>query len=262
MEPIEIIHGRKSMRKIILCNVCFNVNENNIDFWNGIAKWEKSTFSAIDSQVDHNTVFLDFGAWIGPITLYAASKARRVISFEPDPVAAAQLRENVMLNPSLAPKISIEERAVSPESGAVTMGARRAQGDSMSSVLHVNSKIQWKVESVTPNDIAQLIPLDAPVFLKMDIEGAEYKLAPGLKPLLSRPKVAVLISFHPHFAVPGHPRWHKTFPMTQRVFDVFRGFSIYRVDRHPLRRAQIVERLSMLSATYFEARHAWLFVKK
>jgi len=49
--------------------------------------------------------------------------------------------------------------------------------------------------------------------------------------------------------------------MTRRVFQVFKGFKMYRVDRRPLRRDPVIERLSSLSAAYFEARHSWLFVK-
>lgn len=251
------------MREIKFRDVCFSVIDQNPLFWNGLTAgtWENSTFSAIDFQVDRQTEFLDFGAWVGAITLYAASKARRVVSFEADPTAAANLRRNVALNPELAERISIVERAVSPTPESVVMGAKRAQGNSMSSALHVDAPVKWKVDAATPAAIAESIPFDAPLFVKIDIEGGEYRLAPALEPLLRRPKVAVLIAFHPHFAAGGHPRWHKTIPMTQRVFRVFRGFKVYRVDRGPLRRAPIVERLSSLSAAYFEARHSWLFVK-
>jgi FkbM family methyltransferase len=251
------------MREIRVRGACFSVDDQPSMFWDGLSAgtWENSTFSAIDAQVDRDTVFLDFGAWVGGVTLYAASKAGRVISFESDPIAAAQLRRNVALNPDLASRISIEERAVSPTPGPVTMGAMTRQGDSMSSALHIDSPIKWQVDGATPEAIAQMIAPDAPIFMKIDIEGGEYQLAPALAPLLRRPKVAALIAFHPQFAAGAHPRWHKTFPLTRRVFETFRGFKVYRVDRRRLRRAPIIEWLSSFSAAFFEARHAWLFVK-
>jgi FkbM family methyltransferase len=251
------------MREIKFRDVCFTVVDQNPLFWDGLTAgtWENSTFSAIDSHVDRETEFLDFGAWVGAVTLYAASKARRVVSFEADPIAAIKLRRNVALNPDLASRISIIERAVSPTPGPVMMGAKRMQGDSMSSALHVDSLVRWEVDAATPAAISETIPPDAPLFMKIDIEGGEYRLAAALWPLLRRPRVTVLIAFHPYFAAGGHPRWHKTVPMTRRVFQVFKGFKMYRVDRRPLRRDPVIERLSSLSAAYFEARHSWLFVK-
>jgi FkbM family methyltransferase len=261
MFPVEHV----PMREITFRNIRFNVNDQNSKFWDmlSVGQWEESTFGAIDSQIDADTTFLDFGAWIGPVTLYASTKALRVISFEPDPVAASRLRENVALNPALASKITIVERAVSSTPGALTMGARNAQGDSMSSVMNVNSDMRWSVQAVTPDEIARMVPADAPLFLKIDVEGAEYELAPSLAPLLSRAKVAALISFHPRIAAGDHFRWHKTFPMTQRVFRAFRGFRVNRVVGHSnfVRRARFVESLSKVSSAYFEAKATYLFVK-
>lgn len=258
-QPLE-----NAVREIRFRNSCFAVNDTDPWFWRGVTQgtWEASTFAAINSQIDADTTFLDFGAWIGAITLYAASKARQVIAFEPDPIAAGRLRDNVALNPQLAEKIVVEERAVSPQSGAVAMGAVGQQGDSMSSVLRANSPIAWKAEGITPAAIAQRFPPDAPLLIKIDIEGGEYQLAPALGPLLSRPKVAVLMAFHPHVVARNRLRWGPLISATQRVFRMFRGFATYRVDRRPLRRAPVIESLSAGRAAYFVARHSWLFVKK
>ena len=251
------------MQKVEIEGSAFNVSDKNFEFWELIraGKWEPATFRAIASQLHPDTVFVDFGSWIGPISLFAATKSARVYSFEPDPVAAQTLRENIALNPDLSTRMSVVERAVWPSAGTLKLGAKRAQGDSMSSVMHTNSSTTWDVETVTPDDVDKLLDKNAPVFLKIDIEGAEYAAVPAMGNILSRPDVAALVSFHPRFAAGNHFRWHKTFPLTHGVFRMFRGYRIYRVHKNSFRRARLMELLARLSLPIFETRITYLFIK-
>lgn len=233
------------------------------DFWSLVNEgvWEQSTFKALAAHLTPETTVLDFGTWIGPISLFAAARAKKVFSFEPDPAAAAEFKSNLALNPELAKRIVLIEKAVWPEGGTVRMGAKTAQGDSMSSVHHTGSSVTWDVPTITPSEIAAMLPPAGPVFIKIDVEGAEYQIAPALAPILQREGATALVSFHPHFAVGKHPRWHKTMPMTKRVFDIFPGAQIYRVDKKDVRRATWLERLAALPFPSFEARHSYLFVR-
>ncbi len=251
------------MPRIEIEGSAFNVTEAHAPFWDLIrsGRWEQATFRAIASQLRANTVFFDFGTWIGPISLFAATRAARVYSFEPDPVAAQAFRDNVACNPALAEKITPFERAIWPTPGVLKLGAKRAQGDSMSSVMHTGSSTTWDVPVTTPGDIEALIEPDAPIFLKIDVEGAEYEVIPALGKILSRPDVSALVSFHPRFAAGNHFRWHRTFPMTHRCFRMFRGFKVYRVHKNSFRRAPVVELLTWLSLPVFETRITYLFVK-
>lgn len=252
------------MPDIRIRNAAFSVVDGpQTPFWGRVSTghWEPGTFAAIESQLTPETIVLDFGAWIGPVTLFAASQAKQVIAFEPDPVAANELRANIALNPALAPKITVMERAVWPEKGAVRLGAKTAQGDSMSSVHHKGSAVSWSVETITPADIAALLPPEGPVFIKIDTEGAEYSIVPVLAPLLARKDVTALVSFHPRFAAGGHPRFHKTFPMTKRVFDVFSGFKVHRVHHASLARAPVIETLNRFGLAWFEAKTSYLFTR-
>lgn len=252
------------MPTITLHNARFEVSPGPQDaFWGRVNAgiWEASTFEAIHRSLTPETTVLDFGAWIGPVTLFAASKAKRVISFEPDPVAARELKANLALNPALAEKVTVVEKAVWPEAGSVRMGAKTAQGDSMSSVHHTGSAVSWEVPTITPAEIAAMLPAEGPVFVKIDVEGAEYAIVPTLAPLLARDNLTALVSFHPRFAAGGHPRWHKTFPMTKRVFDVFRGFRIFRVHKKHVTPAPWLEWLSALPFPSFEAKTTYLFVR-
>ena len=61
-------------------------------------------------------------------------------------------------------------------------------------------------------------------------------------------------------ATPGF-RLHRSFPMTKRVFDMFRGWQHYRVRRDSIRRAPRTEFLTRLPFPCFEAKSGYLFVK-
>lgn len=251
------------MQELAIGPARFVVTDDNAAFWPRVAQghWEPATFRAIGQHLTPETTVLDFGAWIGPITLFAASQARHVFSFEPDPEAARQLRANIACNPSLEPKISVIEKAVWPESGTIRLGAKGAQGDSMSSVHHKGSGITWEIQTITPEEIAALLPDKGAVFLKIDVEGAEYDIVPQLSRLVQRPDLAALVSFHPRFAAGGHPRFHKTFPMTARVFSVFRGFRVHRVHHSSIRQAILPEVMLNLGLPYFEAKTSYLFTR-
>lgn len=248
------------MREVRIGSAKFAVTDENAAFWDRAASghWEPATFEAIGANLTPETTVLDFGAWIGPVTLFAASLARRVISFEPDPEAARQLKANIALNPALAGKITVIEKAVWPTPGTLKLGAKKAQGDSMSSVHHTGSDVTWEVETITPGEIAALIDR-GPVFLKIDTEGAEYSIVPQLTNLAARTDLSALVSFHPRFAAGGHPRFHKTFPMTKRVFEVFRGYKVWRVHHKAVTRAVLPEMLLNLGLPYFEAKTTYLF---
>lgn len=250
--------------QVTTSGVTFRVSDQDANFWKHVNNdtWESSTYRAVASQTTPQTVFLDFGAWIGPISLFAAARGARVYSFEPDPVAASKLRENVALNPELSQRITIVEKAVWPVSGQLTFGARHAQGDSMSSIHHKTSDVTWQVDVITPEEAAALVPADSPLFLKIDIEGAEYQVIPEMGDLLTRPKLAALVSFHPRFVAGGHPRWHKTIPLTKRILDCFRGFECYLVHKNRFRRMPVVEALNNLGLAYMETRLSYMFVKR
>ena len=108
------------MRTIDCHGVSLHVIDDDIRFWDRVdaGTWEPTTFQVFDREIDAQTTVLDFGAWIGPTTLYAAARARRVIAFEPDPIAANHLRSNIAINPELAAKITVIEKAVAPQAGS------------------------------------------------------------------------------------------------------------------------------------------------
>jgi FkbM family methyltransferase len=168
-------------------------------FWQRAADgvWEPSTYAAIDRHVTADTVFLDIGSHIGAITLYAAHRASRVISVEADPRSLAMLEANIAVNPIVAGRITVVAKAIHPTRERVVLGSRAEGGDSMSSLVLTPFKTTWTVESVTPEDLAAMLPRDRPIFVKMDIERGEYLVVPRAGALWSHPHLVLLLSLHP-----------------------------------------------------------------
>jgi hypothetical protein len=89
------------------------------DFWAAYENgWEASTFAVLDDYLSppaQSPLLFDIGAWVGPITLWAASHNHaRVVAVEPDTAALYYLRANIGLlsPPALANIVAVEEAAV------------------------------------------------------------------------------------------------------------------------------------------------------
>jgi FkbM family methyltransferase len=189
----------------------FRVSDFQAEFWARVSRgeWEPETFKLLDHCVTPETVFLDVGSWIGPTLLYAAGRARLSLGFEPDPTAFRALAANVALNPHLNP-IRLFSSAISAHRGKTLMGSASTPGDSMSSLLFAGSAASWPVELRRIEDYESELPADAPLFLKIDIEGGEYDLLPALADFIRRRRPTVYLSLHPYFFIKpwhGRGRW-------------------------------------------------------
>ncbi len=194
-------------------------------------KWEPETLTLIDQYVSEATTFLDIGAWIGPLSLYAAGSAGKVIAFEPDPKAFNGLRENLAANPSLK-NVEPLHLFVGTSSGEITMGSRADGGDSQSSVLFGGGDNNaWQVKSIRLEDFLDNHRIDGPVFMKMDIEGAEYDLVPTLERVFDRHRPILFLSLHPfnlYLTIPG-----KTMPakIKRRLYVVQKHYTLLKTLR-------------------------------
>jgi FkbM family methyltransferase len=188
------------------------VADDQPTFWDKVESglWEPETLALIEDQITPGTTFLDLGAWVGPTALYAAARGARVIALEADPVALAQLRRNLAVNPVLARRIEVLARAVHATEGRVTFGARRKPGDSMSSVLVAPGAVTWVAEAITPAALAALVGAEERLFIKIDIEGCR-----------------VLLSLHPAILATVLPNAAQRETMTRRALEAFAGFNAH-----------------------------------
>lgn len=160
------------------------------DFW---GKWEDGSWEpdtkAWIQQLNPGDLFVDIGAWIGPVTLWALERGAYVIAIEPDPKAQFHLFNNLSLSQGqrTAKQLEIWPGAVTINGGPAKID--RISGDSQTHIADVGTPIEsWTLEHILGARIPKL--------LKMDVEGYETELAPAIMPFLGKHKVPVQISLH------------------------------------------------------------------
>lgn len=183
-----------------ICGRRFKVAPCERRFWEkaGAGKWEPYTFILLSRCLKKHMTYCDIGAWIGPTALFAARSVRRVVCFEPDPVAFGRLYTNIRLN--RLKHVTAFQAALAAEDGIAGLASfRKRLGDSMSSLLapgHPGNRAD--VLTITWQRFIEYYGRDRFDFIKMDVEGSEFDLLPTLKTYLSDHRPMVYISFHPH----------------------------------------------------------------
>jgi FkbM family methyltransferase len=168
-------------------------------FWDWYASetWEPETIAVFDRFLRPGARYVDLGAWIGPTALLAAAKTERIVCAEPDPEAFPVLRENLDLNPAVAAKTTALQVAVGAQDGSAVLSSAGAGGDSNSSLVRPrDAGSHWTVEQVTLATLLARAGMDAPDFVKMDVEGAEYALVPTLAGIPT-----LYVAMHPNLLV-------------------------------------------------------------
>jgi FkbM family methyltransferase len=218
-------------RKVKLGDATIAVADDQPTFWDRVdaGRWENGTLAVMRARLDRTSLFLDLGAWVGPTALYGAALGARVIAVEADPAALDQLKRNLAANPALAERIEVVPRAVHAQAGAVTLGARRKPGDSMSSTILADASVHWRVPTVTPAALRAMIRDGERLFVKLDIEGGEYALLPQLAPLLDAPACVTLVSFHPKILAALKPGIAEQVAATGAALKPFADFESFAV---------------------------------
>lgn len=149
----------------------FTVAADPQDFWGWIDTgiWEPGTFAIFDHYLTPETNFIDVGAWIGPTALYASRLARHVWALEPDPVAWEILKSNLALNPDIT-NVECFNEAIMDREGTVRMGAA-GLGCSVTRLSCHENEIEVPCTTLSAFIAKHRIP--DPLFIKMDVEGAE-----------------------------------------------------------------------------------------
>lgn len=137
--------------------------------------WEADTFDTIDRFVDGG-VFVDVGAWIGMMSLYAAPKASHVYAIEPDPVARGMLVRNLDLNG--VTNVTVIDRALWWSEGMIRLAEHDGLGSSMTGPGRTGPA--FEVVSMTPHMLWNLIQPERIDLVKVDTEGSEKQILPGL----------------------------------------------------------------------------------
>jgi FkbM family methyltransferase len=155
--------------------------------------WDPDTRELVTRLLSPGDLFVDVGAWIGPVTLWAAQAGARVIALEPDPAAYAELSRRTAAYASVA----TWPMAVGLRSGTgwLTATPGGALGDSRS---HMDPGGPGPADGATVavRTLPEILSRDRPKFVKIDIEGGEVELMPELAPWLASRGAAVQVSCH------------------------------------------------------------------
>jgi FkbM family methyltransferase len=183
------------VRSVTVGGRTFNVVAGRHDqFWDTCeGGWESTTFDVLTSRLTSGATYVDVGSWIGPMTLVAAACGAKVIAYEPDPGAADELTENIAANPEF--EVEIRRVALWTSTGHRELrGGPVGLGESMSSFSGKSGRVgTTTVATIDGRDAASSWPADA--LVKIDVEGAEYRLVPRLRPFLAE-RPTVVLSVH------------------------------------------------------------------
>lgn len=176
---------------------------------NGI--WEPKTFKIIDRFLKPGKVFLDIGAWIGLLSIYASKIGYEVVSIEPDLSARQMWWDNVEAN-NLKNPIQLIPSAVSDTpSDLGVIYSQDEFGDSMSSLMIETGKGQPCTITTIPT-ILSFIPVSSIALIKIDIEGSE-KMVMNDKTLIALSEhdfPPILLSVHPQL-IDNYDNWYDNF---------------------------------------------------
>ena len=156
-------------------------------------RWEVATHDLLRLVLQPGDLFLDIGAWIGPVTRWAIELGAYVIAVEPDPVAFEGLLDATEGSWS---HLETWNGALTVDGGSVTLAPNSkpegAFGDSMSRIAYPDEDgllvPSWKLDAILGDRV--------PKMMKMDVEGYEVALAPAVMPWLVEHNVGVQISCH------------------------------------------------------------------
>ena len=157
--------------------VNFNVTSSTPpldDFWQNAYQndWENQTFNDILPALDKNKIFIDIGAWQGPISLVAQQYSKQCLCFEPDPDAYKYLAKNIHANNFK--NILHENVAVSTEP-ILNLGADEL-GGGVTSFTKSNNSIQCSTISIQRIFEKYKLTQDDVSVIKIDVEGYECEL--------------------------------------------------------------------------------------
>jgi FkbM family methyltransferase len=192
------------------------VRPESAAFWADAAagRWEDETFRFLDAVIKPDAVLIDVGAWIGPLSLYASPRVARVIALEPDPIAHAELVDNVADN---APNVEIWNAAINLTQGELKLFAPKGFGNSETTSSGEGEAVT--VKTVTFAEIDAAVGVGAPVVLKVDIEGHEYRVLDAMIAFAKKRNAPVHLSLHPRSIWNGERKRLGWFGARQATFD-------------------------------------------
>jgi FkbM family methyltransferase len=160
-------------------------------FWYGY--YEKDAVLTWETVINNTDTVIDIGANAGYYSLVAAPRAKQVIAFEPSRKIRIQLEENVYRNGYN--NVKIESYALSDRVGQTELYAAPTDNTGMTSLLPPENFTGEKdiVPVTTLDEWITEQQLTGIQLVKIDVEGAEYKVLSGMKTILERQQPVLFV---------------------------------------------------------------------
>jgi FkbM family methyltransferase len=222
----------------------FKVKKNNL-FWDKFSKnkWEPCNFKIYKSLIKRNTNYYDIGSWIGPTVLLAANfLPKEIYAFEPDSKAYKELKNNIFLNKKKLNNVKIEiyNMAAYISNGKIILNIPHGNLGASTSSLIRSAKESYEslvIKSLNFLSFMKKKKLKSEDFIKIDIEGGEYKLLPFIGLILRKRKPNIYLAPHP-FLIDGY---FNKIVMTNKLLFSLRGYKyIYEIKKNTLTSCRMI----------------------
>jgi FkbM family methyltransferase len=192
----------KTKRSIVGIDVEF-VAEDPHDIPYDEIKFETPMIKEILSDINNGDVFFDIGANIGLYSCVISHKigAKNVVAFEPSPPAYQKLKKNSNLNGDFY-HFNI---AISDLDDRIKFSVDIGDAQSRMSTMNTESSASdYKIQEVCSRRLRSVVKdedIPSPTVIKIDVEGAEFKVLNGMDGLLDSVRI-IYCEIH-HSALDG-----------------------------------------------------------
>lgn len=178
------------MREIKIEGFTFTVQPEPSDYWDWIDQGlYQSDVETIKRFAWPQVSCIDAGAWVGAYTLLASRLYKHVYAIEPDPVALDILMRNLAANH--LDNVTVYQGALMGHCGMTSVGST-VLGSSCTRETCKDNAVA--VSCTTLREFCKEIP--DPLFIKMDVEGAEAQILEDWQ-FFSERKPDLMLSVHP-----------------------------------------------------------------
>jgi FkbM family methyltransferase len=166
---------------------------------------EQAEIALLPEILQDVSLFVDVGASIGQYSFHAGKilQGSRIVAIEADPVRYEKLSELATeWQTSSGNRYEVLHAAASNETGEITF---YVTGESLCGGLHkywkpadptLEDRVKWTSVNVPAVTLDSLFPVETPSLVKIDVEGAEYRVLEGAKRLISE-GTRFLVEIHP-----------------------------------------------------------------
>lgn len=198
-----------------------------------VGRFEIEETQIIKRMLNHVAVFVDVGANLGYYTCLAAQEGLKVIAFEPQHQNLKCLMQNLVVN-GYQDKVEIFPLALSEKPGLLTLyGASGPSASLIKGWAGYSPKHSQQIPVSTLDTVLGLRFERDRIFIKIDVEGAEYQVLSGAQHILRRTIKPIwlleisLQEFHPSGTNPNY----------KKIFDCFfdQGYWGFTATQPPMR---------------------------